>query len=79
MPANEIMTQGEAASYLRISATTLRKASAPRGSIPCVYISARCIRYSRSALDRWIEEQSSNGHEKRSAAPGGQVIAGESR
>jgi excisionase family DNA binding protein len=49
----EIMTIGEAAKYLRISRSSLYKVTR-EGRIPCQKV-GRQWRFSREALDRWLD------------------------
>jgi hypothetical protein len=67
-----IMTQYEAARYLRVSTTTLRKVTKPLGPIPCIRVNPRCVRYTLAALQVWIDgQQSGDGcHDSRSATNG---------
>lgn len=56
-PTNHHMKAAEAAEYLGIAEKTLRKMTSER-RVPFIRLSARCVRYSKVALDRWIEERS---------------------
>lgn len=59
-----LMTTREAAEYLRISKTVLDRlrSTGPSGlggmkEIPYVRMSAKCIRYEKAALDKWIADR----------------------
>jgi excisionase family DNA binding protein len=53
----KVLTPHEAADFFRVSTTTLRKMTEPRGSIPCVRVGPRGVRYTMAALQEWISEQ----------------------
>jgi excisionase family DNA binding protein len=52
-----LLTVREAAERLSVSEKTLHRLSAPAGSLPCVRIGKRGVRYTAAALDRWIADQ----------------------
>ena len=63
MTANEpagnlpaILTTSEACQLLRISRATLY-AEVHAGRIPALWIGRRCLRFSRVALARWLEQE----------------------
>jgi excisionase family DNA binding protein len=53
-----LLTSKEAANLLRVSTRQLFNLTKPRGPISCVRI-GRSVRYTRAALDAWINEQQS--------------------
>jgi len=53
-----LLTRREAAQLLGVSERTLYSISSPRGTVPCVKVTDRTVRYSRAALMAWIEERS---------------------
>jgi excisionase family DNA binding protein len=52
----ELLTDVEVAEYLRVSLATVRRWRA-EGTGPPWFRAGRAIRYSRRALDEWIERQ----------------------
>lgn len=52
-----LVTTREAARILSVSEKTLWNRTEPRGPIPCIRLSPGTIRYSVSALQRFIEAQ----------------------
>jgi excisionase family DNA binding protein len=53
-----ILTSEEARKLLRISRGTLL-AEVHAGRLPAIWLGKRCLRFSRTALERWLEDQSS--------------------
>ena len=51
-----ILTTLEACQLLRISRATLY-AEVHAGRIPALWIGKRCLRFSRIALERWLEQE----------------------
>lgn len=49
-----LMNQGQAASYLGLSARTLENWRLKGGGPAFVRMSQRCVRYRREALDLWL-------------------------
>jgi len=52
---DRLLTESEAAHLLNVSRRCLQGWRSRGGGPPFVRISARCIRYSRADLDRWID------------------------
>jgi excisionase family DNA binding protein len=53
-----ILTSEEARRLLRISRGTLL-AEVHAVHLPAIWVSQRCLRFSRTALERWLEDQNS--------------------
>jgi excisionase family DNA binding protein len=51
-----ILTVKETCSMLRISRCTLY-AEVHAGRLPAIWLGKRCLRFSRHALERWLEAQ----------------------
>lgn len=51
-----ILTTQDACQLLRISRATLY-AEVHAGRIPALWIGKRCLRFSRVALERWLEQE----------------------
>jgi excisionase family DNA binding protein len=65
---NDLMTEKEAAAYLKLSANTLPSWRC-RGQGPAYIKLGRSVRYRKSALDQYLEEQTvETGEEHRNEA-----------
>jgi excisionase family DNA binding protein len=60
--ADRLLTVTEAAMFLRLAPGSLYHLISQR-RIPVVRISARCVRFSRAALQEWIESLSQDADE----------------
>ena len=56
-PPTLLLTARDAAKALAISEKTLWSLTAPRGTVPCVRVGERSLRYSVRALEEWIANQ----------------------
>ena len=54
---DRLMTIREAAAYLRLSVGGLYHLTS-RGLVPCIRLSARCLRFSKPQLDAFVERRS---------------------
>jgi hypothetical protein len=52
-----LLTARDAANALAISEKPLWTLTAPRGPIPMIRVGERSVRYSVTALQRWIDQQ----------------------
>jgi excisionase family DNA binding protein len=69
-----ILTLQEAADMLKVSSRTLYSLTKPRGPIPCVRCGPRGVRYTLTALQRFIEDQENcDGCPDSCSAPDGQT------
>ena len=55
--SNDLMKAEEVAEKLGLAVKTVRKMTS-EGRIPFVRLSGRCVRYSRHALEAWIQQRS---------------------
>jgi excisionase family DNA binding protein len=53
----EALNKMQAAALLSVSERTMDRLVV-RGEVPCIRLSRRCVRFSRSALMQWIESKS---------------------
>ncbi len=62
----EYLTIADVATMLGVSKPTVRKAVDERG-LPAIRLGERTYRFSRVAVDNWINEQQKGSHGRRSA------------
>jgi excisionase family DNA binding protein len=61
-PEDRLLTVVEAAHFLNLAPGTVYRLICQQ-RIPVVHISSRCVRFSRAALQEWIESLSQNADE----------------
>jgi excisionase family DNA binding protein len=59
MSADHLMNVQEVAEYLGLAGGTIYH-FVSEGKLPCVHLSARCLRFRRSEIDAWIAAKVDN-------------------
>jgi excisionase family DNA binding protein len=71
---NQLMTVTEVAEYLGLAVGTIYHMVSQR-RLPCVRLSARCLRFRRSDLDEFIANLAEGAHREESRVSGGRTAA----
>ena len=61
-PDDELLTVPEAAAFLHIAVGTAFHWIS-EGRLPTIHLSARCVRFSKVALQKWLKERSRRARE----------------